>query len=197
MFQGMLVQYSLVTLLPMPYNQYCVQTCNNMSQTIWSDKKILFLSFIAAGTTVAAGVLHIAMAPRSFSHDMGQAILFLVGGVLQVFWAVPVIKRWGRVWQIIGIAGTAVFVILWFTDRLHILPEGHVFGGAIPGSEPPREFPRGNMSGGEFPRGNIPDRTPEGIGFMLGGNSLPIETCQIAFIGLYAVLSRMYSRIHR
>ncbi|HMK32289.1 MAG TPA: hypothetical protein VK431_01555 [Nitrosopumilaceae archaeon] len=161
-----------------------------MNQTLGTDRKILLLSFVAAGTTVIAGILHLTMAPRSLSHDMGQGILFLVGGIAQIFWAVPVIKRWGRVWQIIGIVGTAVFVILYYLNRFHLLPEGGMEGGAPPGRPESGEFPRGNFTGGEGPRGN----GPRGNVFGLGGNSLPIEICQIAFIGLYSVLSKLYSK---
>src|SRR5438445_13844104 len=116
-----------------------------MSKAMRKDKMIMLLSFAATGTTVIAGILHITMAPRSLSHDTGQGILFLVGGILQVFWAVPVIKRWGKVWQIIGIAGSAVFSILYFTSRLHLLPEGNMQGG----------ISQGNVQHGNFKREGI------------------------------------------
>jgi len=161
-----------------------------MSQTIGTSRKILLLSFVAAGTTVIAGILHVMMAPGSISRNLGQGILFLVGGIAQIFWAVPVIKRWGRVWQVIGIVGTAVFVILYYSNRFHLLPEGGMEGGAPPGRPESGEFPRGNFTGGEGPRGN----GPRGNVFGLSGNSLPIEICQIAFIGLYSVLSKLYSK---
>src|SRR5574340_245059 len=112
-----------------------------MSQTLWQDKKILIFSFVTAATTVIAGILHLQMAPGSLSHNLGEGILFLVGGMLQIFWAVPVIKRWGKIWQIIGIAGTVIFIVLWLSDRLHLLPEG----GPSSGHLSPREFQRGNM----------------------------------------------------
>ena len=155
-----------------------------MSQTLTSDKKLLILSIIAAATTVIAGILHIQMAPRTLSQNLGEGILFLVGGLLQIFWAVPVIKRWGRPWQIIGIVGTAVFFILWYADRLHLIPQGEMPGG----QRPPGEFPRGNMTQGEFPRGNFPRGES-------GGFRVPqLEYFQIAFIGLYLTLSIMISR---
>jgi len=145
-----------------------------MSQTLTSDKKIFILSIVAAATTVIAGVLHIQMVPRTLSENLGEGVLFLVGGLLQVFWAVPVIKRWGRPWQIIGIVGTAVFFILWYADKLHLIPQGEMSGG----QRPPGEFPRGN-----FPRGES------------GGFRVPqLEYFQIAFIGLYLTLSIMISR---
>lgn len=156
-----------------------------MSQSILADKKMLLLSFAAAAVTVIAGIIHLRMAPMAISDEMGEGILFLVGGALQVFWAVPVIKRWGRVWQIIGIVGTAVFSILWFSTHIHSLIGGH--GGHMPGGMPPGNMSQGfhgNITGGNFPRGHPPT----------GIRSIPqIEYFQIAFIVLYAGLSKMIS----
>ncbi|HXU96125.1 MAG TPA: hypothetical protein VFP45_06785 [Candidatus Nitrosotalea sp.] len=153
-----------------------------MSQALTSDKKLLILSIVAAATTVIAGVMHVQMAPRSLSQNMGEGVLFLVGGLLQIFWAVPVIKRWGRIWQIIGIGGTAIFFVLWYADRLHLI-QGEMPGG----SRPPGEFPKGNLTEGDIPR-----NFPKGGS---GGFRVPqLEYFQIAFIGLYLTLSVMISR---
>lgn len=155
-----------------------------MSQTIRKDRKIILLCIAAAATTIIAGVLHIMMDPRSMSEDLGEGILFLVGGILQVFWAIPVIKQWGRIWQIIGITGTVIFVILWFATHTHSLfgTGGHVPEGVLSGNAPQGGFPQGNATGEHFPRG-LP---PRGIA------SIPqIEYFQIAFIGLYASLGKM------
>jgi hypothetical protein len=73
----------------------------------------------AAATTAIAGILHliwassiIGKAPPTFS------IFFIVSGIAQVFWALPMIKQWGRVWYYIGIAGTAILVILYAVTRV-------------------------------------------------------------------------------
>lgn len=77
------------------------------------------------------------------------------------------------------------FFILWLSDRLHLLPEG----GGPSGHMPTRE-PRGNFAGGEFQKGS----TPRGLGLEIGGILVPpIEMFQIAFVGLYIVLSKMIS----
>jgi hypothetical protein len=161
-----------------------------MSKTTSIGNKLpMPLSFVAAGTTVIAGLLHLTMVPGSISHNLGEGILFLVGGILQVFWAFPVIKRWGRIWQIIGIVGTAIFVALYFSDRLHLMPEGTVDGGGPPGITHQGEFQRGSTtSGGEIPREHMQE------GIRIGGIALPIEICQIAFIGLYVVLIKLYPK---
>ncbi len=160
-----------------------------MSQSLKSDKKILILSIIAAATIIA-GILHLQMVPRSLSENLGQAILFLVGGLLQIFWAVPVIKRWGRVWQIIGIVGTAVLFALWYASRLHLIPEGGMSEGGSHNQQP-GEFSRGNMTGGEFQRAGGP---PRGTGMQIGRILPQIEIIQIVFMGLYITLSIMISK---
>ena len=73
----------------------------------------------AAATTAIAGILHliwassiIGKAPSTFS------IFFIVSGIAQAFWALPMIKRWGRKWYYIGIAGTVVLVILYAATRV-------------------------------------------------------------------------------
>jgi len=141
----------------------------------------LIFSLATASTTVIAGILHLQMFSGSISHDFGQGILFLVGGFLQIFWAILVLKRWGIIWQIIGIVGTTVFFILWYTSSLHLLPLGN---------DMPTNMTSQNHTSREFPRG--PSR---GMGIIIGGIIIPpIEMFQIASIGLYATLSKMISK---
>ena len=73
----------------------------------------------AAATTAIAGILHLIWA----SSIIGKAppmfsIFFIVSGIAQVFWALPMIKQWGRIWYYIGIAGTAALVILYAVTRV-------------------------------------------------------------------------------
>lgn len=159
-----------------------------MSKTITKDKKLLVFSFVTAAATVIAGIIHLQMVPGSISHNLGEGILFLVGGLVQIFWAVPVIKQWGKIWQIIGLVGTGVFILLWLFDRLHLLPEVNVLGGQSPSDHGPREFPSANMTSGEFPRGPRPQMIGLQVGRMLVP---PIEIFQIVFIGLYASLAKL------
>jgi len=34
----------------------------------------------------------------------------LISGLAQLFWVLPMVKKWGRIWNVIGFAGTAVLV---------------------------------------------------------------------------------------
>jgi hypothetical protein len=71
-------------------------------------RSILFLG--AAVSTGIAGILHLMLVSGSISSHLEYAIFFLVSGVAQIFWVLPMVRRWGRIWYIIGIAGTIVLV---------------------------------------------------------------------------------------
>ena len=84
-------------------------------------RKFTILLYAAAATTLIAGIFHINkfIDTMSSGEQIGNAdILFLVGGAAQVFWAVPIMKQWGKIWYSIGIAGTAVFILLWVITRI-------------------------------------------------------------------------------
>ena len=48
--------------------------------------------------------------PSSIAAGIQYTAVFLISGLAQLFWVLPMIKRWGRIWNIIGLAGTAVLV---------------------------------------------------------------------------------------
>jgi hypothetical protein len=52
------------------------------------------------------------------NFNPSSAILFFVGGAAQLFWVVPMIRRWGRVWYGIGIVGTLVLIAIWMITRI-------------------------------------------------------------------------------
>ena len=94
--------------------------------------KFTILLFAAAATTLIAGILHINRFIDTISNgeQIGNPdILFLVGGIAQVFWVIPIIRQCGKIWYSIGIAGTAVFMLLWIITRL---PENPITGRAGP-----------------------------------------------------------------
>ena len=68
----------------------------------------------AAASTFIAGVLHIALVPMFFNKiPANVAIFFIVSGLAQLFWLIPVINRWSNIWYYVGIGGTAILIILW------------------------------------------------------------------------------------
>lgn len=80
--------------------------------------KIHCLSYAAAASTAIAGVVHLMMAQNSLGNNSNSGILFLVGGILQVFWVVPMIRRWRLPWYGVGIGGTLVFIGIWVITRM-------------------------------------------------------------------------------
>ena len=87
----------------------------------------------AAVTTAIAGLLHLMMGPNSLNFNVNQGILFIVGGIAQVFWIIPMIRRWGIPWYAIGIAGTMVFMALWIITRI---PGNPITGRGGPAGNP-------------------------------------------------------------
>jgi hypothetical protein len=76
------------------------------------------LYYAAAATTAIAGILHLIMVPNILNFNAHGAILFIVGGIAQVFWALPMARKWGRVWYGVGIGGTLVLIGIWITTRI-------------------------------------------------------------------------------
>jgi hypothetical protein len=73
-----------------------------------TNRTILFLG--AAACTGIAGILHLLLVPSSIMAGIQYTTFFLISGLLQLFWVLPMVKRRGRIWNIIGFAGTAVLV---------------------------------------------------------------------------------------
>ena len=74
--------------------------------------KILF--YAAAACTFIAGALHLAIVPMFFTQmPLNAIVFFIISGVAQIFWVVPVVKRWSKPFYYVGICGTAILIILW------------------------------------------------------------------------------------
>jgi hypothetical protein len=90
------------------------------------------LYYAAAATTAIAGILHLIMAPGLLNFNPNGATLFIVGGIAQVFWVIPMIRRWGRVWYAVGIGGTIVLAAIWTITRM---PGNPITGRGFPANE--------------------------------------------------------------
>ena len=64
------------------------------------------LYYAAAATTAIAGVLHLSLVSDIIGRNLNSGLFFIVAGIAQIFWVIPMLKRWGRTWYYIGIAGT-------------------------------------------------------------------------------------------
>jgi hypothetical protein len=80
------------------------------------NSKILYYS--AAACTFIAGILHLTLVPNAIDRNVNNGIFFLIGGLAQIFWIIPMIRQWGRGWYYVGLAGTLVLVVIWIITRL-------------------------------------------------------------------------------
>jgi hypothetical protein len=72
------------------------------------------LLYAAAASTFIAGVLHLAIIPMFFMQmSTDITIFFIVSGLTQIFWVIPVIKRWIKPWYYVGIGGTIILIIMY------------------------------------------------------------------------------------
>jgi len=84
---------------------------------------INILFYVAAATTAIAGIIHLVIGIPSESQN--SQILFVVGGAAQVFWAIPMIRKWGTAWYSVGLGGTIIFILIWVITRI---PENFITG---------------------------------------------------------------------
>ena len=90
------------------------------------------LYYTAAATTALAGILHLILVPDIIGRNLNSGLFFIVAGIAQIFWVIPMLKRWGRIWYYIGIAGTIVLIIMWAMTRM---PGNPITGRGGPISE--------------------------------------------------------------
>lgn len=95
-----------------------------------TSKDLLYYG--AAICTGIAGILHLILVPNAIDSNINNATLFLVGGIAQIFWVLPMLKRWGRIWYAVGIAGTVILIGLWVITRI---PDNPITGRDGPISE--------------------------------------------------------------
>jgi len=97
-----------------------IKNDNNIRQQQQSPfRNYQYLFITAAVATAIAGIVHLYM-PISHPRMLGNmpvATFFLASGIAQLFWVLPMIKRWGRIWYYIGIAGNVSFIILYVITR--------------------------------------------------------------------------------
>jgi hypothetical protein len=74
--------------------------------------------YAAAAATAIAGILHLVLASNIIGRNPMTGIFFLIGGIAQLFWTVPMVKEWGKMWYYIGIAGTILLIIMYFVTRV-------------------------------------------------------------------------------
>ena len=89
---------------------------NTMNLSL-SNLKYYFIA--AAVATAIAGIVHLYMpiAHPQMLNNIPIATFFLGSGIAQLFWVIPMIRRWGKVWYYIGIVGNIAFILLYVITR--------------------------------------------------------------------------------
>ena len=82
-----------------------------------SDRSSVFY-YAAAATTAIAGILHLTLVPNIIGRNPNSGIFFIISGIAQIFWVIPMLKKWGKTWYYIGIAGTIILIIIWAFTRM-------------------------------------------------------------------------------
>jgi hypothetical protein len=93
---------------------------------------INILYYAAAATTAIAGILHLSLVPNVIGRNPNSGIFFIISGIAQIFWVIPMLKRWGRIWYFLGIGGTIILIIMWVITRV---PGNPITGRGGPISE--------------------------------------------------------------
>jgi hypothetical protein len=87
----------------------------NESTSVKMHKAVVYS---AATTTAIAGILHLRLVPNVIDFNMNTGVFFLVGGILQLLWVLPIVREWGKLWYYVGIGGTAILIIMWAITRV-------------------------------------------------------------------------------
>jgi len=97
-----------------------------------TDKKMQYLTILAASTTLLAGILHLAMIgpfnkPSNFPMEMLPLtdLVFIISGGAQVFWAIPIFLGWSIRWYYMGVIGTIGLILLLAFTRIPNPITGH------------------------------------------------------------------------
>jgi hypothetical protein len=103
-----------------------------MTKNLKASNKSSILYYAAASTTAIAGILHLTLVPNIIGRNPNSGVFFIISGIAQIFWVIPMLKRWGRIWYYIGIAGTTILIIVWAITRM---PGNPITGRGGPISE--------------------------------------------------------------
>jgi hypothetical protein len=90
------------------------------------------LYYAAAATAAIAGILHMLMVSVVLGFNVAIGTFFAIAGTAQLFWVVPMIRRWDVKWSYFGIGGTAALIALWVATRF---PNPITGGQALPVNE--------------------------------------------------------------
>jgi uncharacterized membrane protein YuzA (DUF378 family) len=87
------------------------------------------LCYSAAVTTFITGILHLTFVPNLIGLSGYTSLFFLITGIAQLFWVVPILKKWSNIWYYAGMGGTFILLALWLITRV---PNNRILNRALP-----------------------------------------------------------------
>jgi hypothetical protein len=69
------------------------------------------------------------LASNVIVNNLQVGIFFVVAGIAQVFWILPIVRSWGKEWIYVGIGGTIILIIIWVITRY---PDNPIIGRGLP-----------------------------------------------------------------
>lgn len=82
------------------------------------------LRILLAVSSIAAGVIHFAVAPEHLKEDWVFGVFFILAAGLQIAWAIPVVFGPPAVAYVAGVLGNGALVGIWAVSRTIGLPIG-------------------------------------------------------------------------
>jgi heme/copper-type cytochrome/quinol oxidase subunit 1 len=92
------------------YNLFCT-----LKHRQWFKSNGLY--YAAALSTSLAGIMHLILVQYFVGFDSLTSTFFIVSGLAQIFWFVPYVRKWGRIWYTIGIVGTIALIVLFVNSQ--------------------------------------------------------------------------------
>lgn len=89
----------------------------------------MLLLYAAGACTLIAGILHLYLASNVIVNNLSVGVFFVVAGIAQLFWTLPIVRSWGKVWMYVGIGGTIILIIIWIITRF---PDNPIIGMDLP-----------------------------------------------------------------
>ncbi len=92
------------------YNLFCT-----LKHGQWFKSNGLY--YAAALSTSLAGIMHLILVQYFVGFDSLTSTFFIASGLAQIFWFVPYVRKWGRLWYTNGIVGTIALIVLFVNSQ--------------------------------------------------------------------------------
>jgi hypothetical protein len=79
--------------------------------------------YLASVITFLAGILLLTL--FSIDAKIGwPSVFFLISGLLQLFWVIPLIRDWGKYWYYAGMIGSIISIVIYVEYPVYMLGIG-------------------------------------------------------------------------